>query len=134
MSKFENINKNIENTIESFIEGETDFADTLQTQITEILNDFIRHLSETKGDMASFSIDLESLTDAFLEQLDVEELAGEITSNLTKSVLRYMINAGVPPCPECKRSFGNWMSEQQGSIGDHLVSTQGKTILIIDDV
>lgn len=146
----------LESYIESIIEeslSELDLSGPLQGAIMSVFDEAIsiliaRHnkpgstfgtfladaLTEAR-DEADFSF----LEDYVQENLDPSEIATLISERMKTKIIRFDQSDSVAfgensNCPTCYRPKGKWVSGGGSSINDELVSSPGKSIIIIDDL
>ena len=95
--------------------------------------------NDVQLDESSFSqngkINVSALFDDFIAFIDSKELSKKIVDSLQDRILQYNSTCeGVHlSCDKCFRPFGTWKTKIGHDLGEHLVSSQGKRILIIDD-
>lgn len=93
-----------------------------------------------------FSIDLshllndDTLLEDIIEELDIESIADSIVEKLEPKVLTYQPTPDISKpnspysCSKCNRPFGQWNTLMGVPIQESLINTNGKRIIVIDDI
>jgi hypothetical protein len=99
--------------------------------ISKIIDEYIDNIDLNPDEVKS----IEDLS----ELIDPDTLAKEIVKHLQDKILKYQPVPKIDThynlsCPKCNRLYGSWFSPIGTEVNEHLISTPGKRIIIIDDI
>jgi hypothetical protein len=96
--------------------------------IQKVIEDYLENELELDEDSFPSS-------EYIIDSIDTKELSKKIVESMKDRILQYDSTCeGVHlSCNKCFRPFGTWKTKTGPSLGDNLVSSHGKRILIIDD-
>lgn len=120
------------------------FKDFIEKEIEDyfISNLNLAAILADAGIDENLALDVE---DDLLSHIDAKSMANALASSFSDKILRYEATPALMAdsegkskseysCPLCYRQFGVWRSESRGQVDEPTISSQGKTIIILDDI
>ena len=103
------------------------------------MDKFSQLISDAISENLSY-IDLDDIkfVDNIIDLIDVDDIANRISSQLKNRILEFKATPKIDTnyslsCSHCGRIRGVWTGSSGAEVNDHLVTANGKQIIIMDD-